>query len=336
MKNMRIASLLLFSISWLAPGFAQAQAGRDHQTNRNQSLNFLALQNLFTAHPKAPRRSVTALPDAVALGLAKAKVYKFTTLDYPGAAFSSVIDTNVSTALGNFLFDPNNPSSTNFPFTWSGGVYRILTVPGSTLAAATGINTPGQIVGYYVDNAGSAHGFLDDKGTVTSINCPGATGTIVFDINDSGQFAGTYVGTGNDQHGFVDRAGVCIPIDFPGAVNTNATGINSEGDVVGIWEDSALNLHSFLYSAGAGLFTGLDFPFGVTTQAVGINDAGEISGSYFDGISSSHGFIYSDGAFTRIDVVGANGTALGRIRNNGVITGNFTDALSEIHGLKGH
>lgn len=40
--------------------------------------------------------------------------------------------------------------------------------------------------------AATIHGFLDNAGTITSIDYPGASGTYVFDINDHGKMVGTY------------------------------------------------------------------------------------------------------------------------------------------------
>ncbi len=68
-------------------------------------------------------------------------------------------------------------------------------------------------------------------------------------------------------------------------------------------------------------------------RAFGINDAGEIAGFYSDAGGNAHGFIYADGAFSTVDVAGAHGTQLIRIKNGGQVTGIYTDALSEIHGL---
>ncbi len=77
--------------------------------------------------------------DAVARGLADAKVYAFASVDYPGAAESLVFDTDGTTAVGAFAFDPGSNSPLT-AFTFIGGIYQILTVPGSTFSIATGIN----------------------------------------------------------------------------------------------------------------------------------------------------------------------------------------------------
>jgi hypothetical protein len=67
-----------------------------------------------------------------------------------------------------------------------------------------------------------------------------------------------------------------------------------------------------------------------------VNDGGEISGYYQDATGFFHGFIYSKGAFAEVDVAGSSGTELAHIRNQGAITGVFSDVLSENHGMKGH
>jgi len=44
---------------------------------------------------------------------------------------------------------------------------------------------------------------------------------------------------------------------------------------------------------------------------------------------------FSGGAFSTVDVVGARGTQLTRIKNDGSITGAYSDAVNGQHGLTG-
>jgi hypothetical protein len=60
-----------------------------------------------------------------------------------------------------------------------------------------------------------------------------------------------------------------------------------------------------------------------------------IAGFYTDAAGNTHGFIFSSGAFSTVDVAGARGTQLTRIKNDGAITGGFTDAVNEQHGVTG-
>jgi probable HAF family extracellular repeat protein len=89
-----------------------------------------------------------------------------------------------------------------------------------------------------------------------------------------------------------------------------------------------------LRSAGRRLHP-IAFPLATDTTAFGINDTGEIAGVYTDAAGTLHGFIYAGGAFSTVDVAGARGTQLTRIKNDGLITGVSIDALNGQHGLIG-
>ena len=92
------------------------------------------LQGLLDLRPSlGVDRAAVSVEDAVARGLAVAQVYAFASVDYPGAAHSVVLDSDGTTAVGAFDFDPSIDRTT--AFTFAGGVYQILTVPGSALAS---------------------------------------------------------------------------------------------------------------------------------------------------------------------------------------------------------
>src|SRR5262249_10113728 len=72
-------------------------------------------------------------------------------------------------------------------------MYTTLDVPGSTGTGASGINTSGQVVGWYNDAGGIEHGFLlDVDGNYTTLDAPGAIQTEARGINDAGQVVGLY------------------------------------------------------------------------------------------------------------------------------------------------
>jgi hypothetical protein len=263
-----------------------------------------------------------------------AKVYEFTSVDYPGAAQTLVYDSDGTTAVGAFVFAPGNPSSPTTAFTAAGGVYQTLDVPNSTASAATGINASGLIVGAYQDVAGNVHGFsTSDRNTFNDIDFPGATSTQVIDVNDAGVVVGDYFDAVNVEHGFVTSNGgsTFTAIDFPGATDTAVGGINANGDIVGGYTDTTGAIRGFLLSGG--VFTPINFPLSSSTAAVGINDNGDIAGYYIDTAGKSHGFVYADNNFSTVDVAGASATELTRIKNWEQVTGLYIDALNEEHGL---
>jgi hypothetical protein len=205
------------------------------------------LQGLLDVRPSLGvehERAAVAAADAVAQGLAVAKVYAFASVDYPGAAQSLVFDSDTTTAVGAFIFDPGSTTSPTTAFTFTGGVYQILTVPSSTASIATAINAAGLIVGVYQDLSGVLRGFANNAGTFSNVDFPGADGTQAIGVNDAGQIVGAYFDVANTEHGFLSSGGTFTPIDFPGATGTAAAGINATGDIVGVWSD-ATGSHGF-------------------------------------------------------------------------------------------
>jgi probable HAF family extracellular repeat protein len=292
------------------------------------------LLGLLGVTPSIAVDSNAVSPDNAIAQPDTAKVYEFTSVDYPGAAQSLVFDTDGTTALGAFVFDPGNASSPTTAFTAAGGVYQILNVPNSTFSIATGINTSGLIVGVYGDVAGKTHGFTTSDGgsTFTDVDFPGATNTQPIDVNDGGVIVGDYFDAANVEHGFVNNGGTFTAIDFPGATSTAVAGINANGDTVGVYGDATGN-HGFLLSGG--VFTPINFPLASSTVAFGINDNGDIAGVYTDTAGKTHGFVYADNNFSTVDVAGAAATQLTRIKNWEQVTGLYIDALNAEHGLTG-
>jgi uncharacterized membrane protein len=281
-------------------------------------------------HP-ATRPTTGSHLDAVAMGLAKKRVYQFRSVDFPGANGSNAIDFNDGTAVG--WFEYLNTGVTAFYF--HGTSYQSLNIPGATRSYIVGINASGHMVGAYTDSADRYHGFTFDGNTVVTVDAPNSTDTELDDINDAGSIVGSYYDLSGAQHGLLDKNGTVTTLDFPGASSSGATGINSSGEIVGYYVDSVGAQHGYLLSNGT--YSSIDFPLADNfTDAFGINDVGEIAGGYADANSQFHGFIYSVGTFTQVDVLGAQSTFLHRIKNNGNVVGYIYDDFDEIHGVIGH
>ncbi len=109
-------------------------------------------------------------------------------------------------------------------------VYQFQTfdVPGGNSTEAQGINSAGDVVGYY-SSSGGRLGFLFDPATNTFTNLNGPTGSSVIQangINDNGAIVGTYRDSSNNTHGFLYANGQYTTIDASGAqYGTMPTGI---------------------------------------------------------------------------------------------------------------
>jgi probable HAF family extracellular repeat protein len=89
-------------------------------------------------------------------------------------------------------------------FLYDQGSYTTLDAPGGSGAIfALGINTSGQIVGYYYHAGSTTHGFLLDQGSYTTLDVPGALYTYATGINASGQIVGIYYDAAKRIHGLL-------------------------------------------------------------------------------------------------------------------------------------
>lgn len=276
---------------------------------------------------EAPATSPST-PGAVELGLAKQKVYNFTTVDYPGADGSIASDSNSGIVVGDFL-TPEGRSGLVF----SKNSYHPFGF-GSPSTAINGINSSSQVVGDYEEAPKVLFGFMYDGSAVTTIAPPGAISSSAADLSDSGVIVGVYTDSSHTIHGFVDTNGAYTVIDYPGATSTSVAGINASGTMVGTYTDSANKQHGFQFAHSH--FVTIDFPMAEHTFVEGINDAGAIAGTYYDVNYAIHGFTYIHGTFSQVDVAIALGTVLLRIKNNGNVVGYYADHNSESHGIIGN
>ena len=275
----------------------------------------------------AVRPSTGSQQDAVAQGLAKTKVYKFRTVDYPAATNTPIWDYNDGIAVGYFDFG----NSADTAFYYKGTTNHILTMPGSLDSRLIGINALGQMVGSYSDST-RTHGFVYDGTTFTTLDFPNSIYTEADGINTSGEIVGALIDQGLVIHGFLYANGKFTQLDCPNSEETFAYGINATGDIVGYCYYNSI-YHGFLLSNKN--YTAIDYPGAKSTHANGINDVGAIAGNYEDA-TTTHGFTYIDGVFTQVDVGGgAVATSLFRITNTKNVVGYYQDSIGELHGVIG-
>jgi uncharacterized membrane protein len=256
--------------------------------------------------------------------------YKFTSLDFPGGKLTTArginnhrevvgayqIDSPRHALLikrGNFLpLAPNTFLSANF-------------------SEATKNNDRGDVVGFFIDDAGLNHGFLLSRGAFTTLDFPGTNFTRAWGINQRGVVVGEWAifdALGNEvaYGGFVwkDNAFTDVKI-FPGAGIGGVLSINEYGDLVGGWwsDPTSSVQHGFVYSAGH--FTSFDVPGAIATQPNDINEHGQIVGLYMDADGMDHGFLKERESITVIDFPGAAMTTAWGINARGQIVGTHYD-----------
>lgn len=238
------------------------------------------------------------------------------------------------------------------------GSFTRIDFPNSYRTHADGINSHGDIVGWYVRVQGEVHGYLRKKtGEFVKIDFPGATDTRLAGINSRGDIVGFYcVNTparqcglvvNNRTHGFLLREGTFTTIDVPGALGSQAYKINNHGQILGRYRDDTPERTSHLFLLSDGEFTTIDFPGAVETGVdganAGLNSRGDIVGDYCDVSTmpcisypldgSVHGFLLREGEFTTINVPGAIATSPYGMNARGDTVGSFAIDASHTVGF---
>ena len=210
--------------------------------------------------------------------------------------------------------------------------FAAIDYPNAMSTQAWGINSRGDIVGYYTGSDNNTHGFLLNGGHYSPVDYPGAAVTLVNGINPQGDLVGEFGVTATSPHqGFqLGTDGVYTAFGFPGAATTSLVGINARGEVAGRYTLADGSQHTFLLASGR--ISKIDYPGATSTGPLGISPLGEVVGAYtLNGVV--HGFIYSTGSgFTSVDYPNATYTNSTGRNASGDVVGRYLDAAGVSHG----
>lgn len=284
------------------------------------------------------------------VALASPQNFKFTSIDFPGAVFTSGRGINNHGDIAGSYRMPGSPRQAMLLIK---GKFIPLAppAPDAIFNEATSINDYGDVTGQWIDANGFVHGFLLRNGALTILDVPGATDTFALGINDSGLVAGYWdllVG-GNPNGNYLanlsftwkDGAFIDTQITFPGATGplpgAGLFGVNSRGDLSGVWlPDLNGNIeHGFVCPKTAPCFS-YDAPVPGTffTDGKGINAHGQIVGIYLTvGDPFPHSYLMSGATFTKIDFPGSTGTDAFGINSASQIVGRYVTADGLTHGF---
>jgi uncharacterized membrane protein len=214
----------------------------------------------------------------------------------------------------------------------AGTAFTTVDFPGAISTFLYGINNAGQMVGAYIDDSETTHGFLLNNGAFTTIDFPGSTLSVAAGINNHGDITGQYNDSEGIGHGFVLTGDEFVTRDLGPGYQTFPTSIDDFGDLVGFCTDSDFNFHGCVSIDGP--FTLFDFPGATASLALGIPfQGGSIVGGYgtVNGSNFEHGFLYQDGAFTTIDFPGDTHTVAFGINDATNIVGSYSVAPFDVN-----
>ena len=226
----------------------------------------------------------------------------------------------------------------------------IVEYPGAPETYADFVSGLGNIVGSYVDVAGTYHAYLrGPSGSFATLDLP-LKGELDYfflhGLND-GLIA---VGRAKPVDG-VPRTYVGNPLNLqelrvPDSVGTEGWNINQDGSIVGHYDTTDGRRHGFIarpaeitvprrIGAPIGFtFESIDVP-GVDFLAVAASSDFEDYAGYTKSANGEKmvGFTLIDGVFTTHDFPGAQGTYFYALGNNGVAAGHYEDSEGLYHGV---
>src|SRR6266853_6527806 len=157
--------------------------------------------------------------------------FNFRTIIFPDDTFTQTLGINdFDTIAGyhgtavnkGFVFSfPNNFTLENFP--------------NSVQTQVIGINNRGFTDGFFIDVAGTTHGFLDIDGNFTTVDFDGTTFNQLLGLNNFDQAAGYFMDAAGICHPYIfDNNGkvfllIIIPLPTGSTASAQATGINDRG-----------------------------------------------------------------------------------------------------------
>jgi probable HAF family extracellular repeat protein len=258
------------------------------------------------------------------------------------------------------------------PLALAQGTYTQIDYPGALNTTAWGIDTAGDIVGWYAyENDGPDYGFLLSGGVYTTVAYPGSS-TNAYGINDKGQIVGSIF---EPNVGFIYdiQTQAFTTFSHPGAFDTSAQAFNAAGIVVGQVEhatseagfelvgstyrpielpgasDIAVGGISasgevvgyyytttgpFNFAFYNGKYRQIVIPNATSAAVEGINPAGTaLVGGYRPSVGMGYGFVYQNSTLTTLQFPGSSYTTATGINGVGEVVGVFQNANGVQHGF---
>lgn len=228
-------------------------AGFDNGSN-NQGFT-LTLPSSFTTvnFPGATATQVTGINDSgdlsgiwvTSTGVNHGFIWiggTFTTVDDPASTvFNQALDINNSNETVGYYTLVSSGFPGDIAYSQKGGAFTDINalLPSNVNSQAVGLNNAGWVVGFYQPTDTTSLGFVDDNGTVTTIDPFGSSFVSVNGINDKGEIVGFYDNSAGVQLGFVgfpDLGSYTFDSFNPyGSASTTINSLNDKGDIVGFY-----------------------------------------------------------------------------------------------------
>jgi probable HAF family extracellular repeat protein len=176
----------------------------------------------------------------------------FTDVVYPGAESTNPICiNNQGLVAGNFTYSSTGAGTA---FELSGSNYTEIKPPGADQSYAEGVDSRGDVVGFYFTINDLEQNFSFNQGTYKPLRIPGV---IYPEVNGTDPMGNVLVGQysaseGGGTLGFLYQNLTLQTLQFPTGIFTSAEAVSSTGEVVGAFADQEGNLHGFTWTPSSG------------------------------------------------------------------------------------
>jgi len=277
---------------------------------------------------------------------AKPTNYGFKVANFLGDTFTQLLGINNAGKIAGYHGAGTTPQNPNKGFTLTlPSQFTNENFPNSVQTQVVGINNLGNTGGFYVDQAGTTHGFVNTKGVFNRVDAPNTAFNQILGLNDKGVAAGySSIDPAGEVHqmAYVENQGHFTYLSnlfAKGTGNTQATGINNHEMVSGFYVDANNVTHGFEVvdydNPHKAKLKTIDYPGATSTQVLSINNLGQLSGVYTDAAGNSHGFVDTNGHFQTIDApLGIGTTTVNGINDKGQVVGFFVDGAGNTEGFE--
>jgi len=197
--------------------------------------------------------------------------------------------------------------------------------PNGTGTQGYGINTQGDIVGWYTTTSTEEpQGFLYKSGVFTDVGPSGELSTEATGINDAGDMVGVYTDSSGVEHGWLWNGTAYKTFDVSGVEATIGWGINNN-NLITLYVINDSGLYDAYSTTDLTTFTNIDVPGATQSVAHAANNRGDIVMTWFDSSSEAHGAVLHSGNYTTFDDPNSPGDTRGDgIDTKGVVVGRYT------------
>jgi probable HAF family extracellular repeat protein len=208
---------------------------------------------------------------------------------------------------------------TTAPLVMAQGTYTQFDVPGALGTVGIGIDTVGNIDGFYFDANGNTHGFLLSGGTYMTVDYPGGTNTQLLGKNDKGQIVGVALPQGASAYsGFVYdvMTQTLSTMSRSGATQTSPFSINNAGLIAGTLYYSS-SQQTVGFELVGSKYVAIKPPGTELVHAAGISASGVVEVTAYS--PTVENFLFSHGKYQSLSIPDAPGAELVGISSAGVV-----------------